>query len=375
MGDAHRIGVVGLGVISRAYLDTLIGHPAVRVTAVADLDASRSAAVAAELPGVEALTVEELLSSPDVDTVLNLTVPAAHAEIALGAIGRGKNVYGEKPLAADLADAHAVMKAAAQAAVGVGCAPDTVLGTGIQTARAAVEAGTIGRPLFASAVMVTAGHERWHPHPDFYYTAGGGPLLDMGPYYLASLVHLLGPVRAVIGASSRLRAERVIGSGPRAGRRIPVEVDSHVSGVLEHAAGTLTTITTSFDGVATTAAPIEVHGETGSLTVPDPNRFDGDVRLCELGDTQWRTLPPSAGYVGGARGVGLLDLITADGQRAPRANGDLALHVLETMSALLRSSSEGRRIELTTSAEPPVPVPLTAAEEWRGQATRRLAAQ
>ncbi|MFF4503532.1 Gfo/Idh/MocA family protein [Streptomyces sp. NPDC001401] len=375
MGDAHRIGVVGLGVISRAYLDTLLGHPAIRVTAVADLDAARSAAVAAELPGARALTVEALLSSPDVDTVLNLTVPAAHAEIALGAAGHGKNVYGEKPLAATLVDAQAVMEAAEKAGVGVGCAPDTVLGTGVQTARAAVEAGSIGRPQFASAVMVTPGHERWHPHPDFYYTAGGGPLLDMGPYYLASLVHLLGPVRAVIGAAGRLRTERVIGSGPRTGERIPVEVDSHVSGVLEHVGGALTTITTSFDGVATTAAPIEVHGETGTLTVPDPNGFDGEVRLFELGDTGWRTLPPSAGYVGGARGVGLLDFIAADGRRAPRASGDLALHVLETMTALLRSSAEGRRIELTTSTPPPALVPLTAAEAWRGPAAGRTASR
>ncbi|MDH6447827.1 MULTISPECIES: Gfo/Idh/MocA family oxidoreductase [unclassified Streptomyces] len=366
MGDAHRIGVVGLGVISRAYLDTLVGHSPVRVTAVADLDASRSAAVAAELPGVQALSVEELLSSPDVDTVLNLTVPAAHAEIALGAIAHGKHVYGEKPLAAELTDARAVLEAAAKAGVGVGCAPDTVLGTGVQTARAAVEAGAVGRPLFASAAMVTPGHERWHPQPDFYYKAGGGPLLDMGPYYLSSLVHLLGPVRAVIGASSRLRTERVIGSGPRAGERIPVEVDSHVSGVLEHEGGALTTITTSFDGVATTAAPIEVHGESGTLTVPDPNHFDGEVRLLELGgDTRWRTLPPSAGYVGAARGVGLVDFVTADGQRAARASGELALHVLETMTALLQSSAEGRRIELSTSVERPLPVPLTPPEKWR----------
>nr|WP_239157684.1 Gfo/Idh/MocA family oxidoreductase [Streptomyces sp. SID13726] len=354
-----------MGVISRAYLDTLVGRTAVRVTAVADLDASRSAAVAAELPGVRALSVAELLSDPDVDTVLNLTVPAAHAEIALGAVAHGKHVYGEKPLAAELTDAHAVLEAAAKAAVRVGCAPDTVLGTGVQTARAAVEAGSVGRPLFASAVMVTPGHERWHPHPDFYYVPGGGPLLDMGPYYLSSLVHLLGPVRAVIGASSRLRSERVIGSGPRAGERIPVEVDSHVSGVLEHEGGALTTLTTSFDGVATTAAPIEVHGETGTLTVPDPNTFDGDVRLLELGGTEWRTLPPSAGYAGAARGVGLLDFVAADGDRAPRASGELALHVLETMTALLRSSAEGRRIELSTSVRRPAPVPLTPREEWR----------
>ncbi|MFF7760365.1 Gfo/Idh/MocA family protein [Streptomyces griseorubiginosus] len=365
MGDAHRIGVVGLGVISRAYLDTLVGRDAVRVTAVADLDASRSAAVAAELPGVRALSVAELLNSPDVETVLNLTVPAAHAEIALGAIGHGKNVYGEKPLAAELTDAQAVLEAAAKASVRVGCAPDTVLGTGVQTARAAVEAGAIGRPLFASAVMITPGHERWHPQPDFYYAPGGGPLLDMGPYYLTSLVHLLGPVRAVIGASSRLRSERVIGSGPRAGERIPVEVDSHVSGVLEHEGGALTTLTTSFDGVGTTAAPIEVHGETGTLTVPDPNHFDGEVRLLELGGSERRTLPPSAGYVGGARGVGLLDFVAADGGRPARASGELALHVLETMTALLRSSAEGRRNELSTSVQRPAPVPLTPVEQRR----------
>ncbi|MEU6354665.1 Gfo/Idh/MocA family oxidoreductase [Streptomyces sp. NPDC047072] len=365
MGDAHRVGVVGLGVISRAYLDTLAGHPAVSITAVADLDASRSAAVAARLPGVRALSVAELLSSPDVDTVLNLTVPGAHAEIALGAVEAGKNVYGEKPLTAELPDARALLAAARQAGVGVGCAPDTVLGTGIQTARAAVAEGRIGRPLFASAVMVTPGHERWHPHPDFYYTVGGGPLYDMGPYYLASLVHLLGPVRAVTGAASRLRTERVIGSGPRTGERIPVEVDSHVTGVLEHAGGVLTTLTTSFDGTATTASPIEVHGETGTLSVPDPNHFEGEVRHFALGGDTWRALPPSAGYVGGTRGVGLLDFLAADAQRAPRASGELALHVLETMDALLRSAAEGRRVELTTSVEVPPPVPLTPAEGWR----------
>lgn len=365
MGDPHRIGVVGLGVISAAYLDTLGGSSAARITAVADLDASRAAAVAERLEGVAALSVEELLSSPDVDTVLNLTVPAAHAEIALGAIAHGKHVYGEKPLSAELEDAQAVLEAAAKATVGVGCAPDTVLGTGVQTARAAVEAGSVGRPLFASAVMVTPGHERWHPQPDLYYVPGGGPLLDMGPYYLSALIHLLGPVRAVIGASSRLRSERVIGSGPRAGERIPVEVDSHVSGVLEHAGGALTTLTTSFDGVATTAAPIEVHGETGTLTVPDPNHFDGEVRLLELGGTEWRALPPAAGYAGAARGVGLLDFVAADGLRAPRASGELALHVLETMTALLRSSAEGRRVELSTSVERPAPVPLTPVEKWR----------
>jgi predicted dehydrogenase len=369
VGDPHRVGIVGLGVISRAYLKTLVGHPAVSITAVADLDAARSAAVAAELPGAEAVSVERLLDRADVETVLNLTIPAAHAEIALGAIESGRNVYAEKPLAVTFPDGRSIIDRAAGAGVRVGCAPDTVLGTGTQTARAVIDAGLIGRPLSTSAVMVTPGHERWHPNPDFYYTAGGGPLLDMGPYYLSALVHLIGPIRAVVGAASRLRAERVIGSGLREGERIPVEVDSHVSGVLEHVNGVLTTITTSFDGVATTAAPIEVRGETGTLAIPDPNVFDGETRLFALGDTEWRTLKPRAGYVDAARGVGLIDLIAADGRRPPRAGGDVALHVLEAMTALLRSSAEGRRIELTTTVERPAPVPLTPLEAWRSSRT------
>jgi len=357
VGEPHGVGIVGLGHISRAYLGTLAGHPAVRIAAVADLDASRSAAVAAEVPGARALPVAELLDSPDVRTVLNLTIPAAHAEIALAAIAHGKDVYGEKPLAATFDAARSILDAAATAGRVVGCAPDTVLGTGTQTARAAVDSGLIGRPLAASAMMVTPGHERWHANPDFYYTTGGGPLLDMGPYYLSALVQLLGPIRSVTGAASRGRAERVIGSGPRAGERIPVEVDSHVSGVLEHVSGVLTTITTSFDGVATTAAPIEVHGETGTLAVPDPNYFDGEVRHFPLGGDGWRALDVSAGYPAGSRGIGLLDQIEADGRR-PRAGGELALHVLDAMTALLRSAAEGRRIELTTTAERPAPMPF-----------------
>lgn len=364
MGDPHRVGVVGLGVISRAYLDTLAHHPAVSIAAVADLDASRSAAVAATIPGAEAVSVQHLLDSPDVQTVLNLTIPAAHAEISLGAIDAGKNVYVEKPLAVTFQDGGTIISRAASAGVRVGCAPDTVLGTGTQTARAAIDDGLIGRPLSASAVMITAGHERWHPQPDFYYAPGGGPLLDMGPYYISALVHLLGPVRAVVGAASRLRAERVIGSGPRAGERIPVRVDSHVTGVLEHANGALSTLTTSFDGVATTAAPIEVHGETGTLAVPDPNVFDGEVRLFALGGSEWRVLEPLAGYAKASRGVGLIDLVRADGGRPPRAGGDVALHVLDTMTALLRSAAEGRRIELTTQVRRPVLVPLTPFEDW-----------
>jgi predicted dehydrogenase len=361
VGDPHNIGIVGLGVISQAYLDTLAEHPGVRIAAVADLDPARADAVAAGLPGARAMSVDALLDSPDVQTVLNLTIPAAHADIALRAIARNKGVYGEKPLAATFEEAEQVVARAAQGGVPLGCAPDTVLGTGTQTARAAIDAGLIGRPLSAIAVMVTPGHERWHPNPDFYYAPGGGPLLDMGPYYLSSLIQLLGPIRAVTGVGARLRGERTIGSGTRAGERIPVGVDTHVTGVLEHTGGALSTITTSFDGVRTSAAPIEVHGESGTLVVPDPNTFGGDVRLFPLADDAWQVLPPSAGYADASRGVGLLDMITSEA----RAGGGLALHVLDAMTSLLRSAGEGRRIALSTTTDRPSPVPLTPAEAWR----------
>ena len=370
MGDPHRIGIVGLGNISGAYLTTLAGSPAVEITAVADLDAARAATVASELPAARAMSVAELLAGDAVDTVLNLTIPAAHAEIALAAIAHRKNVYGEKPLAVTMDDARLIMDAASRAGVRIGSAPDTVLGTGTQTARAAIDSGRIGRPIAATAVMVTPGHEAWHPNPDFYYRPGGGPLLDMGPYYITALIQLLGPIRSVVGAASRLRSERAIASGPRAGERIPVEVQTHVSGVLEHHNGALSTITTSFDAVATTAAPIEVHGELATLAVPDPNQFDGEVRMFERATRTWNPLDVAAGYVGAARGVGLLDFIAAGDDRPGRAGGDLALHCLDAMTALLSSAEAGRRVELTTTVERPAAVRLTEPALWRSGTER-----
>jgi predicted dehydrogenase len=357
VGQPHGIAIVGLGVISGAYLETIGRHPALRIVAVADLDTARAEAVA-EQTGALALPVAEAIAHPEVETVLNLTIPAAHAEIALAAIAAGKKVYGEKPLAATLDEALAVMAAAS--AGQVGSAPDTVLGTGTQTARAVIENGAIGRPISATASWFSAGHERWHPNPDFYYQPGGGPLLDMGPYYLTSLVHLLGPVRSVIGAASRQRDSRTIGSGPRAGSVIPVAVDTHVTGVLEHLDGALSTVTMSFDGVRTGANPIEVHGETGSLIVPDPNTFDGDVRHFALGADDWKTIAPSAGYADGSRGVGLLDF--AAGQA--RASGELGLHVLEVMSLVLAAASTGQRQQVASRPSVPPIVPLTSRAVW-----------
>lgn len=360
MGSTHGVGVVGLGVIFGQYRETLRDQKDVTIVAVADLDHARAEAVAATLPGCRALSVSELTADPAVDTVLNLTIPAAHAEIALAALERGKNVFGEKPLAATLPAAEAVMAARGQS--WVGGAPDTVLGTGVQTARAVVDSGRIGRPRAAVATWVSPGHESWHPNPDFYYREGGGPLMDMGPYYLTALVHLLGPVTGVSGAASRSRDTRTIASGPRAGEHIPVEVDTYVTGILRHAGGAISTVVFSFDSVATHASPIEVHGDAGSLEVPDPNMFDGDVLIRALGSTEWERVPPSAGYVDAGRGIGLVDHVRTG---AGRASGALALHVLEIMTALLRSAHENTHVALTTTVQRPSLVPLTPASDWR----------
>ncbi|HEX5859377.1 MAG TPA: Gfo/Idh/MocA family oxidoreductase [Microbacterium sp.] len=368
MGGPHSIGIVGLGNISRAYLETLEGMPSIHVAAVADLDASRAVEVAAELPAGRALTVPELLGDEGIDAVLNLTVPGAHAEIALAAIAAGKHVYGEKPLAVTLEEGRAILDAAAAAGIRVGCAPDTVLGTGTQTARAAIEAGSIGVPTAASAMMITPGHERWHPNPDFYYRDGGGPLFDMGPYYIASLLHLLGPVRSVMGASVRPLEERLIESGPREGERVAVEIDTHVTGILVHRSGALSTLTTSFDGTATFAAPIEVHGTAGTLAVPDPNTFAGEVRLFPRGEADWHAVPQAAGYVDSSRGIGLLDFLEGAGGGSGRATGALGLHVLEIMVGLTESARSGRWVEVQSTPEVPPLVPLTDAAEWRSWA-------
>ncbi|WP_372350918.1 Gfo/Idh/MocA family protein [Streptomyces sp. KL116D] len=353
-----RIGVVGTGQISGAYLRTLSALPELSVTAVADLDESRAAAVAATLPGARALPTKELYTAEDVDLVLNLTVPAAHADVAHAAISAGKHVYGEKPLAATTAEARDVLAAADAAGVRIGCAPDTVLGTGVQTARAVLDTGRIGTPIAATAFMVTPGHELWHPAPEFYYQRGGGPLFDMGPYYLSALVTLLGPVRRVTGMASTSRPVRTVGSGPRAGTEFPVEVATHVTGVLEHEGGALSTLVMSFDVWAADLPRIEVYGTGGSLSVPDPNGFDGPVRLFDAGAGHWQDVPVRGGYPGADRGYGIADLARAlDEGVQHRASGKLAFHVLEIMECLLTAAETGRSATVTSAGERPAAVP------------------
>ena len=359
-----RVGLVGAGNISRAYFETFERiHDEVRLVRIADVDLAR-AAEAGAAQGVPGGSVDELLADPEVDVVLNLTIPAAHAEVATRSLQAGKHVYGEKPLTVTVAEARSVLDLAQQRGLWVGSAPDTVLGTGIQTARRAIDEGLIGRPVAASATMAIPGHEAWHPNPDFYYAPGGGPLYDMGPYYLHALITLLGPVARVTASASQPVSERTIKSGPRAGERVPVLIDTHITGTLEHVDGAITTITMSFDTVGTRAVPIEVHGVEGSLLVPDPNNFDGDTSLKRRGE-DWMTLPVSAGYVGSSRGYGLLDYHRTPAGQVPRADAGVAFHALQIMETVMRSSVEGRRLDIDGPANRPTAVPLTSTTPSR----------
>lgn len=348
-----RVGIVGLGNISGIYLKNLGSYRSTTITAVADLDRSRAEA-AAEANGIpHVLTPDELIAHPEVDLVLNLTIPKAHGPVGMQAVQNGKHVYNEKPLATDLDDARELVAAAKAKGVLVGCAPDTFLGAGLQTARKAIDAGEIGTPVGAQAAMLARGPEPWHPSPEFFYKPGGGPMLDMGPYYTTALVSLLGPVRRVAGLARASFPTRTVGSGPLKGNIIQVETPTHFVGGLEFAEGALGSIQMSFDVYHSWADyPIVIFGSEGTMRVPDPNNFGGDVMVRRHDEEEWRKVETTHGFAENSRGVGVLDMAHAIADnRQHRASGDLALHTLEVMLAFEKSSTEGRHIELTPTIE------------------------
>ena len=335
------VGIIGTGNISDAYLRAAPGFPILRIVACADANPDVAAAKAAHW-GIEALPVSALLADPRIDIVLNLTTPQHHVPVGLQALTAGKHVYAEKPLAVSLADAMRLAEAAKQTGLRVGSAPDTFLGGAHQTARLAVDSGVIGDVVAGSAHMMVAGHERWHPNPDFYYQPGGGPLLDMGPYYLTCLINLLGPVSHVAGMQSKPRQTRTIGSGPRVGQSFDVAVPTHISALLHFAGGAQITLTTSFDVWKHGHNHIELYGSKGSMILSDPNQFQGDIRVSDRGE-DWVSLPQSHAYgQGNHRILGLADMAHAITEGRPhRAGLDLALHVLEVMAAIGLAATTG----------------------------------
>ncbi|MDX1522053.1 MAG: Gfo/Idh/MocA family oxidoreductase [Anaerolineae bacterium] len=358
MAQDVKVGIIGCGNISGQYLQGCRTFDMLDLVSCADLDQAKAETVA-EANGLRAYpSPQALLDDPDLDIVINLTIPAVHAEVSLLIIAAGKHPYSEKPLAISRADGQAILKAAQKRGVRVGCAPDTFLGGGLQTCRKLIDEGQIGQPVGATAFMMSAGPERWHPNPGFFYQTGAGPMFDMGPYYLTALIHLLGPVERGAGATPHSFGERGANNQAPQGEHIPVEVPTYVTGLLNFQSGPIATLVTTFDGWYTNVPNIEIYGSEGTLHVPDPNHFQGPVRLRRAGDDQWLEVPLTHAF-DMRRGIGVADLaygLVYD--RPHRPSGELAYHVLDVMHAIEDSSQTGRHIAIESRCERPAALPL-----------------
>lgn len=369
MPEKVRVGVVGCGAVSGQYFKTAASFPIIQIVALADLIGSRCQERVREfgLQDARICTTEEMMKDDSVEVILNLTWPKAHGPVGMQAIRAGKHLFSEKPLGVGFSEGKKLMAAASKKGLKVGCAPDTFLGSGIQTARKAIEEGQIGRPVAFTAFMMSRGVETWHPNPPFYYEPGGGPMLDMGPYYLTALMNLLGPIKRLSGMASIAVPERLITHknkdgtpGPLFGQKIAVTTPDHICGTAEFANGCVGTIVTSFatyfpgyDG----KQPITIYGTEGTLRVPDPNCFDGPVHVRRSEDSDWREVTPTfvKGY---GRAVGLADLCYAiRSGRKHRASGEQALAVLEVLQAFLDSSAAGKAVSPKLPYQRPAPMP------------------
>jgi predicted dehydrogenase len=354
-----KIGVVGCGNICSIYFQTCSKLDILDVAACADLLPERAAAKAEEFNVPRACSVEEILADPDIEIILNLTIPNAHADVAFKAIDAGKSVYNEKPLTISREDGKELLRCAREKGVLVGCAPDTFLGAGLQTCRDLIDCGAIGTPVSACGHMLCHGHESWHPDPEFYYKIGGGPMFDMGPYYLTALIHLMGPVHSVAGQANITFAERTITSEPKKGTMITVDTPTHIAGLINFTSGAVGTIITSFDVWAANMPLIEVYGTEGSLSVPDPNGFGGPMRIWKQSTREWEEVKLMRPYEENSRGIGVADMAYAlrtGGQF--RANGDMAYHVLDIMHAFHDSSNKRTFVELESTCTQPAPLPV-----------------
>ncbi len=357
------IGIIGAGTISGTYLENLTSFPDTEVVAIGDLFTEAARSKAAEHGIASAGDVASVLEHDGVELVVNLTVPAAHAEVASQAIAAGKHVWNEKPLALDRPSGQALLDASEAAGVRIGCAPDTFLGQGLQAARRVIERGDIGVPLTALILMQSPGPDSWHPNPGFLFAQGAGPLFDIGPYYWTALVQTFGPVAAVAALGSKARDRRVIGSGPRAGEEFDVMVPSHVSSIAQFESGQSAQSIFSFDS-ALPRTLLELNGTDATLLFPDPNMFDGDIKIRKRGDDDWQTVETTTAL--SSRGTGVLDMARAIRTDRPhRANGALAYHVLDTMLAIAESVDARQFVTVDSTIEIPAPLP----DDWDPKAS------
>ena len=362
MTSKIKIGIVGCGNISPVYFQASKTLEVIDLVGCADLDVGRAQKRAEEY-GVQAFTVDQMLQHPDIKIIVNLTIPNAHGEVGLQALRAGKSVYNEKPLALSREQGREMLNLAKAKSLRVGGAPDTFLGGGIQTCRKLIDDGVIGEPIAATAFMMGHGHESWHPDPEFYYQPGGGPMFDMGPYYLTALVYLMGSVKRVTGSTRSTFPERTITSQPKHGQKITVRVPTHIAGVMDFSNGAIGTIITSFDVWGHSLPPIEIHGTLGSLSVPDPNTFGGPVKLRKAGDKEWSEVPLTHGYAKQYRGLGVADMAYAlQSGRSHRANGELTYHVLDIMQAFHDASDAGQHVQMQSSCAQPSGLPMGLSE-------------
>ncbi|ROS47539.1 Gfo/Idh/MocA family protein [Curtobacterium sp. PhB78] len=350
------VGVIGAGVISDQYLSNLTVFPDVEVRFIADIDLPRAAAQAEKWGVAGSGTVEELLADDDIEIVVNLTIPAAHVEVALQVLAAGKHVWGEKPYALDRESATELRDAARAAGKTVSVAPDTFLGAGLQTALRTIRDGRIGKPLNGLTLFQSPGPESWHPSPEFLFAYGAGPLFDIGPYYITTLVQTFGPVKKVTATASKSRATRTIGSGPKAGTEFPVDVPTNHSALIEFEDGGSAQSVFSFESDRGRTGVVEIAGETGTVVFPDPNNFDGDTELYALGADEPETIPAVGSTY--SRGTGVVDLARSlragDENRVP---GALAFHVLDVMVSIAEAAERGEAVLVESTVSPSQTLP------------------
>ena len=351
-----KLGIVGCGNISDIYLKNLTAvFENTTVCAVCDLDDAKATAQAQKYHIEKVLTLDEMLADPEIDIVLNITTPKTHYDICKKVLLAGKHVYVEKPLSVSYSEGKELLSIAKERSLYIGGAPDTFLGAGLQTAINLINSGVIGKPIGGAAYMMCSGHESWHPSPEFYYDIGGGPLFDMGPYYITALVRLLGPVKSVYAVGTRAFAERTVTSKPKSGNKIPVKVDTHNVGILSFENGAVVTLVTSFDVVAHTMPNIEIYGTEGSIKVPDPNTFGGSVLLATREKQQFTDVPLISKYSENSRGIGIAEMVLAISEsRTNNASGELALHVLEIMEAFVKSSESRTPVFIESLPSPEI---------------------
>jgi predicted dehydrogenase len=359
-GVTVQVGIVGCGVISKHYAANAAAFDVFEVVACADVLPPAAEELAAA-HGLTALPVDDLLADPAIDVVLNLTPSTAHAEVTRAALAAGKHVYTEKPLGLRVREATALLREAERRGLRIGCAPDIFLGGAYQAARELIDDGAIGAPLAVSAAMLLEGADAWHPSPEQFFQDGAGPLLDMGPYYISAIVALLGPVRRVAGFASTHRAERRVMVGPRAGEAFPVGTPTHTAATMELDGAVTANLVASFDATDRYVCDFFVHGAQGDLSLPDPNAFEGPLRI-RRGRGDWESVAYASRGAAEARGIGLADMAEAiAGGGDHRASGELGLHVVDVARSILESADKGRAVSVGTSAARPAPLPVEAS--------------